>query len=293
MSDKVKRHYANELGRMAREAAELEISVTPKPGLVDISGPGCHDDMDYELFMKSSAALAPYWRLQASAGLNSLTGAVAMRELVSAGKEMEASMFAATNGVNTHKGLIFLLSLLLYGAGYCLSNGEEITAANISRFASLPVKGGSRRALLSLKDKPASELTHGERLLLEHGVTSIRGEAESGFPSVVKAGLPEFSRVKGGGGGVDGAGISSLLAIMEICEDSNVMHRGGYDFWNGEYKELVRGAREAYDPFSGDTSPIVELENKFKERWISPGGAADLLCCVIFLHKVINSPCQQ
>lgn len=293
MSDKVKGDYAMMLGKAAKESADLEMKITPKPGLVDALNSGCHTDMDMDIFISSSLALSGYWPRQALAGLDMLERREAMRSLRSIGREMESAMFAATNGVNTHKGLIYLLSLLLYGAGFSAACGERPAPRAIVNFAARPANGSVEEGLAPLKNRPPKTLTHGERLFVEHGVTGIRGEAEGGFHSIIDAGLPEFSRVMSIGGGLNSAGISALLAIMEVCEDSNVMHRGGYDFWTNEYKGMVREARENFDPLSGDTSAIRELEKKFLKLRISPGGAADLLCCTIFLHKITNSPCQQ
>ncbi|HAH68699.1 MAG TPA: triphosphoribosyl-dephospho-CoA synthase, partial [Synergistaceae bacterium] len=56
----------------------------------------------------------------------------ALKRLRYIGIEMEKKMFAATSGINTHKGLIFLLSLLLYGAGYSIYSKMDLTPENIA-----------------------------------------------------------------------------------------------------------------------------------------------------------------
>ena len=45
------------VGRLAVEAILVEVSVTPKPGLVDRNNSGAHKDMDFFTFMKSAASL--------------------------------------------------------------------------------------------------------------------------------------------------------------------------------------------------------------------------------------------
>jgi triphosphoribosyl-dephospho-CoA synthetase len=80
---------------------------------------------------------------------------------------------------------------------------------------------------------------------------------------------------------------------MASSEDSNVIHRGGYDFWHNEYKQMIKDTIERFDPLSEDFRPIEELEKKFIKSRISPGGAADLLSCTIFLHMVTKPACQQ
>ena len=44
---------------MAACALRMEAGATPKPGLVDRENSGAHSDMDYPLFLASSAALQP------------------------------------------------------------------------------------------------------------------------------------------------------------------------------------------------------------------------------------------
>lgn len=107
---------AADIGRLALTATLLEAAASPKPGLVDPYSPGAHDDMDYFTFLGSAAALGPWFVEFARLGaghrgeLSELLPA--LRE---AGKAAELHMFAATGGVNTHKGLVFSLGLLCAG----------------------------------------------------------------------------------------------------------------------------------------------------------------------------------
>ena len=102
----MKSREAKLLAEAAHEAAVSEALTTPKPGLVDAEGSGCHNDMDCALFLKSARAIAPFWEAQARTGLEGTPPSAAMRELRAAGAAMERAMFAATDGINTHKGLI-------------------------------------------------------------------------------------------------------------------------------------------------------------------------------------------
>ncbi len=293
MTDNVKRLYAEQLGNAAIKSVIAEIKTAPKPGLVDPLGSGCHTDMDWQTFVRSADAIAPYWKRQALLGLNNTLTASALSELRTTGIEMEREMLAATNGINTHKGLIYLLSLLIYGAGLCINKRMPLTPENIVSSASAAVKGTVERELFPLKKNCIKKLTHGEKLFLTHGITGIRGEAESGFPSILYFGLPEFKRVIALGASHNNASIASLLAIMESNEDSNVIHRGGYDFWQDKYRSIVRNARSDFDPLSSNYSVLEKLEKIFLPLRISPGGAADLLSCTIFIHYLSAPTCQQ
>lgn len=290
----VKHQTALFIGRAAHAAAVAEIMTKPKPGLVDPLGCGCHEDMDWRLLLASADALAPFWPEQAAAGLDGVPPESAMPGLRARGVEMDRAMFAAAGGVNAHKGLIYAMSLLLYGAGYAIYNKKELTPDAIAGYAAAAVRGSVERELASLPaDCPGRQLTHGEKLFLKHGITGIRGEAEKGFPSIIRAGLPELRRVLAAGAGENDAALGALLAIMEVNEDSNVIHRGGFGFWKNEYKAMVAEARKEFVPGSGDYSAIERLEKAFRPRRVSPGGAADLLACTLFLNFVTNSTCQH
>lgn len=294
MNRQVKHFSHLTLWQAAAEAVADEIATAPKPGLVDPLGPGCHLDMTWRTFIKSAQAIGPFWEYQALIGLSGTSPSESLRRLRFIGVEMEKKMFAATSGINTHKGLIFLLSLLLYGAGYCIYSRKELTPENISYFASGSVKGLISRELGSLSEKIVSgNLTNGERLFIKHGITGARGEAEKGFPSLLKHGLPELRRVSSMGASINSSHIAALLSIMYNCEDSNVIHRGGYDFWQSDYKNMVKETIEKFDPLSEDYRPIEDLEKKFLRCRISPGGSADLLCCSIFIDHITKPTCQQ
>ena len=281
----MKSSEAEFLATAAYEASVREVMTTPKPGLVDSEGSGCHDDMDCALFLKSARALAPFWVRQARAGLDGTPLELAAARLRAAGVEMERAMAAATGGVNTHKGLVYLMSLLLYGAGYAVFSGAPRSAEAAADFAALAVRGAVERELGALlAEPPRRALTNGERLYVEHGVTGVRGEAERGFPSVINAGLPSLRRALESGASFNDAGLAALLSIMLVCEDSNVMHRAGYEYWRGEYLVLAAAALRRFRAPSWNRAPLYELERKFMGRRVSPGGAADLLSCTYFLH---------
>jgi len=106
-----------------------EVYAAPKPGLVDRIDSGAHADMKFEDFILSTAAITPFLRemavtayqscfpLPASPGAARETEAALFPKLREIGKRAEREMYAATGGVNTHKGAIFTLGLLTAGAG--------------------------------------------------------------------------------------------------------------------------------------------------------------------------------
>ena len=47
----------------------MEVSASPKPGLVDRLGSGAHTDMDFSTFLASITAITPYYCACAQTGL--------------------------------------------------------------------------------------------------------------------------------------------------------------------------------------------------------------------------------
>ena len=104
---------------LAEAALWQELELTPKPGLVDKLNNGSHRDMDHALFARSIAAITPWFARFAELG-NAHADKPAdaqLRIIRPMGMACEQAMYAATNGVNTHKGGIFALGLLCFAAG--------------------------------------------------------------------------------------------------------------------------------------------------------------------------------
>ncbi len=279
------------VGALARRAMVAELSATPKPGLVDRHDPGSHDDMDVDTLTVSIDVIHPFlvrvaeYAGGAEANLGTLTEA---RRI---GLEAERAMFAATGGVNTHKGQIFVLTVLLTGA-VCRSPfpslGTLSDVPSLDRWRAAIRRltfGIVERELSGLCDQ-RSGLSHGERLYLAHRVTGIRGEAQAGFPAIFEIGLPAYRLALAAGSAPNDAAVHALLQIMTTAEDTTVIHRGGI-----EALQYVRAsAQEALS--LGDVSTglgrayIRRMNETFIARSISPGGSADLLAGTIFAHSI-------
>ena len=282
-------HLQCHLGEIASSACLEEVMLAPKPGLVDPENCGHHQDMNFATFLKSAEALAPHWKEQARIGFREDDLEKMMRKLRAHGMFMEKNMLLATGGVNTHKGLIYALSLLLAaGAVACRA---RTTAPH--RLCLLAAEIAGKSSLSELSDlsqrTPKRPLTHGERLFKEHGIRGIRGEVADAFPTIHQEGLPALIHVQETGGTRKDAALFALLKIMRRCEDSNVIHRGGLEYWQGEYRDSVDEALAYFDPLNPkDYFPLLRLQQQFEKRKISPGGAADLLACTLFLHDLIK-----
>src|SRR5437588_10149492 len=108
----------------AYRALITELMLTPKPGLVDRRNSGAHRDMNLETFLTSARVLAKWFPHFTWTGV--AAAHIAERDFLPlvrpAGVLCENEMFRVTQGVNTHKGAIFLLGLLCSAAGHLLAN---------------------------------------------------------------------------------------------------------------------------------------------------------------------------
>ena len=267
-------HY---IGTLTLEAMLTEVSVTPKPGLVDRNNSGAHRDMGFFTFIKSAAALRNSFEEFAVAGYSFSDSDI--RKLFPIirliGIEAEKRMFQATNGINTHKGEIFSLGLLSACAGYLAGKGLATTPENISSTAARMCEGLCERDFAGVQDKKI--LTKGERVYIEHGITGIRGEAEAGYPTVIRNSLPSLRKYLSRGLSLNDALAFTLINIMAEAWDTNIISR----------HDIATAERVRQRAASIITHPTIEEIYKFDceliDAYISPGGAGDLLAVTYLL----------
>ncbi|MBQ7214361.1 MAG: triphosphoribosyl-dephospho-CoA synthase CitG [Synergistaceae bacterium] len=269
------------VGRLAVEAILVEVSVTPKPGLVDRNNSGAHKDMDFFTFMKSAASLHSIFDISAIAGMLEASTQKLFSKLRDLGKLAEDNMFKATKGVNTHKGEIFSLVLLSGCAGSLDSNNKPINANGILETAKVLCKGLCKNDFDKARRKSRTHLTKGERVYLEHGITGVRGEAENGYPVVMNHGLPALRKYLADGLSLNDALAFTLIHIMAENVDTNIIARHDLD----TAKEVMQ-ISESLIAEELTIEKIYALDEKFIRRNISPSGSADLLAVTYFLHEI-------
>lgn len=116
------------IGWRVRNALLGEVYATPKPGLVDRRDTGAHRDMNYETFLASTEAITPYMVRMFAEGMDATaaghTPEEVFRMIRGTGLEAERAMYAATAGVNTHKGMIFTMGIVLAAAGILYARAD-------------------------------------------------------------------------------------------------------------------------------------------------------------------------
>ena len=259
-------------------ALNREVTTTPKPGLVDRNNRGAHADMGIKHFFASANALRPYFCKFAEEGF--LTRDLAPEETFARirpiGIAAEEAMLRATHGVNTHKGAIFSLGLLCAAAGRLTPAHWQVDTL-LNECAAMTA-GLTDRDFANISSDNAK--TIGEQLYAQHGLTGVRGQAESGFPAVREVGIPILRQGLSQGLSFNDAGCIALLHLIAATDDTNLIHRSDRQTQLNIRQKVAEFLRDT--PFP-DIAVIEEMDRVFIEKNLSAGGSADLLALSYFL----------
>ena len=265
---------AKKLAEEAHDALLKEVYTTPKPGLVDLNNNGAHSDMDVMMFERSANALAPYFKDAARLGMEGC----GISDLRERGIRAEKEMFDATGGVNTHKGLIYSMGLLIAGMGRCLAEGSP-HADHVRSCVGYAAALASEDAEIQLEKSLAAPSTNGGAVYKKYGARGATGEAAAGFPDALYClGRLSFYMKNG----CKTPGVMALCDCMARLEDTNLLHRGGK-----EGLEYVRQAAAAVSdlPVDERIGALQVLDADLIARDLSPGGSADMLAIAILLQR--------
>lgn len=277
---------AVQLANLAVTALIDEATLTPKPGLVDLRGRGAHRDLDWMMMCDSADMLHPTFYAMAVAGMkrdNShddqhRNDQILREELGEIGRDGEAVMLRATGGVNTHRGAIWTLGLLVGAAAQHLDTAHIDTAAGIASRAGAIARQTDRHA-------PTITGNKGEQACLTYGVGGARGQAMAGFPHVVHHALPSLHAARQRGLDEDHARLNALLAVMAELDDTCILSRGGVPALH-IMQAGARAVLQADDDRRAREAALQQLEQQALALNVSPGGAADLLAATLFLDSL-------
>jgi len=267
----------------ADQALETELMLTPKPGLVDQRNCGAHCDMDLATFLVSARAIAPWWLHFVEIGYACAKAPPAdFLGLVRAiGIGCEKAMLNATRGVNTHKGAIFALGLLCSAAGRLLGQNSGL---NRERLCSEVARVCSGLVTRELSGTQAAN-TAGERCFRRYGITGARGEAVSGYAAVRTVALPVYDRLRRQGASEGMALLQTLLHLMAVNNDTNLVSRGGLAGLNFVREYSRKLLREGGVLAQDGRKKMEAFDAELVARRLSPGGSADLLAVTWFLSR--------
>lgn len=283
LRDALSAHACRTAAELACRALLYEACTAPKPGLVDRCNRGSHTDMDLFTFLRSTAALTPYFSRCVQIGQQTAhqTPSETFAALQEAGRMAEGQMLLATGGVNTHRGAVFTMGTICGALGR-LPMQDWKQPERIARLCAEMTAGLIRRDLASLTEETAS--TVGERLYVRYGITGIRGQMEQGLPAVLDCGLPVLEQALSSGKDPEQAGVEALLALMTVVEDTNLIGRAGPDAW----KQTKEQAAQLLE--SGVTrEAAARFDDAMIRANLSPGGSADLLAVCYLFHFLRES----
>lgn len=305
------------IGELALTSMLYEVSTTPKPGLVDRSNCGAHLDMDFFTFMTSASSLRQFFDSAAEtgwkAGSASRDPLSVLHALMKLGIAGERCMFRATRGVNTHKGMIFSLGLVacaaafvarqntlapeavtetaaMYGRHFFLKKyGMEYSALNSGNTEEIdtsPAAVSARNARLQTRRQNTSPVTRGEEVYVRYGLLGVSGEAAAGFPSVLMIGLPAYRACRAINMPTNDALVETLLHLIAKMDDTNIL--GRHDLSTLRYAQRAAAQTLTLGGMRTDEgkAAIEALDRDFINRWISPGGSADILAITHFLYEL-------
>ena len=291
------------IAHLATQALQAELDTTPKPGLVDKDNNGAHRDMDYALMQLSINTLHPYFVRLAFLGFaDTLPSHTVIRD---AGIEAEKAMLEATNGVNTHKGALFSMGLAVVAAAY----EEKKAAANKEERGKEREEEYLSSLQLTIKALAASfhdtSGTHGSKAKqLSNGTTTIKGaldNAREGYEKLFAEWLPFYNERRKSH---DAHALhKTLLRIMCNLDDTNVIYRTNVataEEVKQEARALLASFEEAYAAedkekcasaieekcASAELLALKDMDRRYTERNISPGGAADMLSLTVFIGSI-------
>ena len=291
------------IAHLATQALQAELDTTPKPGLVDKDNNGAHRDMDHALMQLSINTLHSYFvRLALLGFADTLPSHAAIRDT---GIEAEKAMLAATNSVNTHKGALFSMGLAVVAAAY----EEKKAAANKEERGKEREEGYLSSLQLTIKALAASfpdtSGTHGSKAKqLSNGTTTIKGaldNAREGYEKLFAEWLPFYNERRKSH---DAHALhKTLLRIMCDLDDTNVIYRTNVataEEVKQEARALLASFEEAYAAqdkekcasaieekcASAELLALKDMDRRYTERNISPGGAADMLSLTVFIGSI-------
>lgn len=247
---------------LASRALLLELNTTPKPGLVDKHDNGAHVDMNYGTMLQSISALSSSFDQLAL-----IHDFPSTERLQAIGVEMERRMLHATNGVNTHRGAIFSLGLAVVATSIVWNRHQWLNGDAISQTIQELTKGFV----------PNGE-SHGIKAVALHRVDGALAVAQKGYRQLFDSWLPFYDSLQGD----DYQCHKTLLHIMTTLDDTNVLHRAGFEL----AQEVKKQAEQLLDNFS--ESGLQALNEQFIQQNISPGGAADMLSLTIYIHSITH-----
>lgn len=244
--------------RALSDVANLEF----KPGLVCPSDTGTREetdtDIDIELALRSAASLELHCRRACELGFYETD----FSELRATGVQAELDMLEATEGLNTYRGAIFSLGLLVAATAALSKSLAQPEAKSICRYV----------------------MRHwGPALTKAQNQKGAQKEASSGFLSVLSTSIPVYREYLHRTGDPTLAATQSLYTLIATLEDTHILSQGGpegLEFAQKTAHWFLEGGGVSTTNWKTRAQAVVEL---FKARNLSPRASSHLLSATLYL----------
>lgn len=268
----------DKLTEFAVEACLSEVSCFPSPGLVSPVSKGAHKDMNYFTFIGSTTALIKTFYKCSSLGCEAKDEKELFKGLIEAGKIGEAEMLKKTSGVNTQKGLLFILGISLAASSRAYILGLKFE--DIREIIKKITAGIVSRDLDNIDiNKPMS---HGEKIYLKYKIDGIRGQIEKGLPLIFDYSLKIFE--DNNDLDLNHRLVHTLLYIIKELDDTNILYRHSLDTLSYVKKRaekiLTKGGMKTIE----GREQTDEFDRELSIKNISPGGSADILAATYYFY---------
>ena len=168
--------------------------------------------------------------------------------------------------MNTYKGALFSMGLAVVAVGSAvLCHNPHVISSSIAALAS---------------EFPATKGTHGSKAKKNVSLKGALENANDGYQQLFEAWLPFYENCCESGDPY--ALHKTLLRIMCDLDDTNIVYRTSLE----TMLKVKEEAQQLLNAFS--IAALEALNGDFIRRNISPGGSADMLSLVVFLHAVVR-----
>ena len=255
------------IAHLATDALRAELNTTPKPGLVDRNDNGAHKDMNLALMNRSIDALQPYFVKLALLGCQEeMPETEQVRQI---GIDAERAMLNATGGVNTHRGALFCMGLVTLAGARCMKHDGKVDEKQLQSLIIKVAEGFTPTAG-----------THGNDAVNAHRVTGALDLAKAGYEQLFNDWLPAHRHFLAEN--AETACHKLLLHIMSQLDDTNVIHRVGYE----QAQQVKQEALALLNDYS--MAGMETMNRDFIARNVSPGGSADMVALTLFVQTILN-----
>lgn len=303
----------SKISKAAVKALLYEVNISPKPGLVDRFNTGSHNDMDIFTFIDSALILEDYFYDCCIITMNWAGNAKEMNNIIEMknmsnmdymenishldyrtlfnllkkrGIVADHKMYKATDGINTHKGAIFSLGLISASAALSFVNNNDFTYMHICKYAGYLSQSLVKTDLdkTNTNEMNSTIMTQGRKIYQKYSIKGIRGEAESGFPTIREYSYPYLLKLVRDGMNLNDASVNVLMKIIMNTEDTNLISRGGLEGLKFARFYADNVLRAGGMSTKEGLKEVKKMDRAFIKKNLSPGGSADLLAVTLMLY---------